>query len=121
METRQSFSYEIATLTIKSDPASKREQSINEAINDVLLSLGTGCRKAIYDFLEEEYDLKPRDIAGHPTEFCQVIERIFGRAGSLIEIGIIEELHRRIPQFIFHASGELSLPAYLDAMSRSNR
>jgi len=94
------------------------EQLINETIDNVLSSLGTVCKRAIYDTLEKKYRLKKNDIADHTMEFSEALEQIFGDAAALLEIQIMKELSRKVPQFKHWPEGSLTFPGYANALSR---
>lgn len=119
METQQIMSFEITGSAEKNAPEQISEHFINETIDNVLSSLGTECKQAIYDHLEKNCNVKTSDIANHPTEFSEALERIFGGATALIEMHIMKRLHQKTPQFKLHPEHELTLPDYMKALKRS--
>ncbi len=91
---------------------------VDETIDDVLSSLGTQCKLAIYDFLARRHDLNKNDLANHPIEFAEALERILGNAAALIEIQIMKDLHQKAPQFKYQPRESLAFPEYVSAFSR---
>jgi hypothetical protein len=116
METQQTWSFETTSSVNKNSSGPVFEQLINETIDNVFSSLGTMCKQAIYEYLEEKYELKKNDIADHTMEFSEALEQIFGDAAALIEIQIMKELCRKVPQFKHWSEGALTFPAYVNAL-----
>ena len=118
METQQTLSFE-TTISVDRKNSSRVvfEQLLNETIDNVFSSLGTVCRQAIYDYLEEKYELKRNDIAGHIMEFSEALEQIFGGAAALLEIQMMRRLCRKVPQFKHRPEGALTFPDYANALS----
>jgi hypothetical protein len=119
LEPQQTLSCEItSSVDWKNGSRLVFEQLINETIDDVLSSLGTICKQTIYDTLEKKYKLKKNDIANHTMEFSEALEQIFGDAAALLEIQIMKELSRKVPQFKHWSEGSLTFPGYANALSR---
>jgi hypothetical protein len=119
METQQIMSFEITNpVDRKNSSRLVFEQLITETIDKVSSSLGTLCKQAIYDYLEKKFRLKKNDIADHTLEFSEALEQIFGDAAALLEIQIMKELSRKVPQFKYRSEGTLTLPDYANALSR---
>jgi hypothetical protein len=119
LEIQQTLSFEI-TSSVGRKNSSKLvfEWLINETIDNVFSSLETVCKQAIYDYLEMKYKLKKNDIADHTMEFSEALEQIFGDAAALLEIQIMKELSRKVPQFKHWSEGSLTFPDYVNALSR---
>ncbi len=92
------------------------EGFINEAIDDLLSSLGYACRHAVYDYLEKRSNLKRDDVASHIKEFSRALEEIFGDAAGLLEIQIMERLHRKAPRFKYLPTETVTLCDYVSAL-----
>ncbi len=92
------------------------EKLMSETIEDVLSSLGTECKEAVYECLENEYALERDVIPDHFAEFSEVLEQIFGDAALLLEIQMMKELHRRVPHFRYKPERGLTLQDYVDAL-----
>ena len=94
------------------------EELVNEAIDNVLSSLGTGCRETIYDCMEKKYELKKDDAADHISEFSEALEQIFGGAAALLEIEIMRRLCQKVARFRYSPDGTLTFPGYVNALGR---
>ncbi len=92
------------------------EQVMNEVIEDVFSSLGTGCKQTIYDRLEKEHGLKKGQVADHIVEFSEAIEHMFGCAALLLEIRMMKRLSRRVPQFKYRPKGMVTFADYVKAL-----
>jgi hypothetical protein len=118
METQKSLSFETGSSVHRNSSRPVLEQLVNETIDSVFSSLGTACRQAIYDYMEDKYGLKKGDIADHAPEFSGALEQIFGDAAALLEMLIMKEIHQRVPQFKHRPDGTLTFPDYVNALSR---
>jgi hypothetical protein len=118
METQQTLSFEITSSVDRNSCRLVFEQFINETIDNVLSSLGTVCKQAIYDCLKKKYKLKKSDIADHAMEFSEALEQIFGGAAALLEIQIMKKLCQKVPQFKHWPEGTLTFPDYVNALTR---
>lgn len=116
METQYTLCFEATSQVEPYRPAF--EHLINETIDNVLSSLGTRCREAIYDYIDRKYNLRKSDIADHTMEFSEALERIFGSAAALLEMQIMKELFRKAPQFKHRPQGKLTFPDYVNALIR---
>jgi len=117
LEIQQTLSFEITSSVDKDSSRLVFEQLINETIDNVFSSLGTVCKQAIYCYLEKKYELKKNDVADHIMEFSEALEQIFGGAAALLEIQIMRELCRKVPQFKHWSEGMLTFPDYVNALS----
>ncbi len=52
--------------------------------------------KVIYDFLEKNSHLKPKEIAEKPEAFSAGLERLLGSGAPVIEKLILKNLYRKI-------------------------
>ena len=119
METQQIPSFETtSSIGRKSSSRLLFEQLINETIDNVFSSLGIASRQGIYGYLEKECGLKRNGIADHIMEFSEALEQIFGRAAAILEIQIMKELCRKVPQFKHRPEETLTFPDYVNALSR---
>jgi hypothetical protein len=121
METQQTLAFDTTSSVEKNASEQIFGQLINQTIFDVLSSLGIACRQAVYDYVEKRYNVKTSDIANHLMEFSEALERIFGDAAALLEVRIMKELHRKVPEFKHHSDGKLTFSDYLSALSSSRR
>jgi hypothetical protein len=118
METQQILSFGKTSSVDRKPSRFVFEQLVNEAIDNVLSSLGTVCKQAIYDCLGEKYKLKKNDFANHVLEFSEALEQIFGDAATLLEIEMMRRLCQKVPQFRHSQEGMLTFPDYVNALSR---
>jgi len=116
METQQTLSIKTTSSVDKKSSKLAFKQLINETIDNVFSSLGTACRQTIYDCLETKYKLKRDDIADHTVVFSEALEQIFGDAAALLEIQIMKEFCRKVPQFKYRPEEMLTFPDYANAL-----
>ena len=79
----------------------KFKAAVIEAIEESFVSFRNLDKQAIYFNLERAFELKQEEIPNRIEEFADAIENIFGVGAKLIEIRIIEALHKRIHNFTF--------------------
>jgi hypothetical protein len=72
-----------------------------EAIDEVFSSFNTLDKQEVYFHVENIFKIKKEEIPFRIEAFADAIEQIFGVGTKLIEIRIIEALHKRIPDFMF--------------------
>ena len=72
-----------------------------EAIEESLSSFRAFDKQEVYFHLKNAYNISKREIPRKIEEFAFAMEQIFGIGSRLIEIRIIEALHKRIPEFVF--------------------
>ena len=87
------------------------------AIDEVLSSFSNLDKEEIYFHLENTFTINKQEIPFRIKDFADAIEQIFGIGVKLIEIRIIEALHKRIPNFIFtQKKGFVSLKEYTTSL-----
>lgn len=90
------------------------EHTLMEAVDAALAPFGQQSKQVIYLHLEKTYNIKKQEIPYKIKEFADAIEQIFGEGAKLIEIRIIEALHKRIQKFVhFPRKGELTFTEYI--------
>jgi len=73
------------------------DRSLLEAIDEMLsLLLGEGTKKAIYTYMERYYGLKREEIPQKPDLFMACLERMFGRAGPVIEKMVLKRFYSKL-------------------------
>lgn len=72
-----------------------------EAIEESLSSFRAFDKQEVYFHLKNACNISKREIPRKIEEFAFAMEQIFGIGSRLIEIRIIEALHKRIPEFVF--------------------
>ena len=76
------------------------EATIIEAVDESFSPFGHSSKQAIYFHLENTFKITKQEIPYKIEEFADAIEQIFGAGAKLIEIRIIEALHKRIQDFV---------------------
>ena len=76
------------------------ETTIIEAVDEGFSPFGHSSKQAIYFHLENTFKIKKQEIPYKIEEFADAIEQIFGAGAKLIEIRIIEALHKKIQDFV---------------------
>jgi len=74
---------------------------ILEAIEESLGSFRAFDKQEVYFHLKNTYNISKREIPRKIEEFAFAMEKIFGIGSRLIEIRIIEAIHKKIPEFVF--------------------
>lgn len=72
-----------------------------EAIEESLSSFRALDKQEVYFHLKNAYNISKREIPRKIEEFAFAMEQIFGIGSRLIEIRIIEAIHKRFPEFVF--------------------
>lgn len=90
------------------------ETALIEAVDEGFSLFGHSSKQAIYFHLENTFKIKKQEIPCKIEEFADAIEQIFGAGAKVIEIRIIEALHKRIQGFVhFPKKGELVFTEYI--------
>jgi hypothetical protein len=79
----------------------KFEASITEAIDESLASFKSLNKQEIYAYLENAFKIRKQEIPCKIEDFADAINQMFGIGAKLIEIKIIEAVHKRMPEFMF--------------------
>ncbi len=119
METQKILSIQIASSAEKQPAEQVFLNLINTTVDEVLSSLGVACRQVICDHLEQSYNMKADEIANCPEEFSDALRQIFGDAAALLEIRMIQKIHRAFPRFKHKATTELTFANYVNALKRA--
>jgi hypothetical protein len=103
---------------IQNEPAKANfETAVTEAIDDILSTLGNANKQTIYRLLKDRYDITQEEIPVKTEAFAKAIEQIFGSAGKVIEVKIIERLHSKYKDFYYvQAKGELILVEFISSL-----
>ena len=90
------------------------ETTIIEAVDEGFSPFGHSSKQAIYFHLENTFKITKQEIPYKIEEFADAIEQIFGAGAKLIEIRIIEALHKKIQDFVhLPKKGELVFTEYV--------
>ena len=79
----------------------KFKVALMEAIDEGLSAFSTLNKQEIYFHIENIFKIKKDEIPYKIEDFVDAIEQIFGIGAKLIEIRIIEALHKKSPDFMF--------------------
>jgi hypothetical protein len=72
------------------------ERLLLDAVDEGLAWLGGAAKQTIYYHLENDFNIRRQDIPCKIEEFDDAIEKIFGVAGSLLEIQIMKKLREKV-------------------------
>ncbi len=88
-----------------------------EAVDSAFSMLGESNKRTLYCHLKKICGIDRADIPNHVGTFVEVLEEIFGQAASMIEMGIMHALHRKVPSFIFSTNNvAFSFTGYAEAL-----
>ena len=76
------------------------EEILQKSVEEVFSSFGSSFKKAIYSQLERVFKIKKQEISYKTEEFANALEKIFGYSAKIIELRIIEKVHKEIPNFV---------------------
>ncbi len=79
----------------------KFEATMMEAIDESLGSFGSLDKLEVYQHLENSFKIRKQEIPCKTEEFADAMEQMFGIGAKLVEIRIIEAVHKRVPEFMF--------------------
>lgn len=71
-------------------------QTLLEAVDHALLSLGESPRQAVYYHLNKSFKLQREEIPDVTNEFSQALNTIFGPGAEVIEKIIVRNLYSRL-------------------------
>ena len=93
------------------------EATLIEAIDESLDLLENLDKCEVYQHLENAFKIKKTEIPYKTKEFTEAMGNIFGRGAELIEIRIIEAVHKRVPEFMFTPKrGIVIFKEYVDSL-----
>ena len=78
----------------KSDP--RYETLINEAVDGGLSLLGESGKKAIYYYLEKDYNIKKDDMASNIQNFSKALDKTFGVGSVYLKNQIVRKFYEKI-------------------------
>ena len=87
----------------------KFEETLLEAIDEGLSSLGESPKQALYSHLKETLNMNRKDIPHRIDEFTDAIEKIFGAGAKILEIQIMKCLFKKIDYNFKHYPKQKSL------------
>ncbi|MGA3060525.1 MAG: hypothetical protein ABSD92_09165 [Candidatus Bathyarchaeia archaeon] len=74
----------------------KFDESLSEAIDEALTSMGAPIKNTIYFKLETSLNIPKSEIPNHIGEFTDFLYRTFGLGASRVEIKCMENLNSKI-------------------------
>jgi hypothetical protein len=91
--------------------------AIIEAVEESFSLFSSTVREAAYLHLERAFKIKKQEIPSRIEDFVDAIEQMFGVGAKLIEIRIIEVLHKHIHEFMFYPKkGEINFKEYVASL-----
>jgi hypothetical protein len=95
------------------------EDAVTESVDAVLSLLGNINKQTIYRYLEKRYSIKKEEIPSNIAEFTDAFEQTFGSVAKLVEVKIIERLHRKYENFSYvTAKGEIDFLEFISNFQR---
>jgi hypothetical protein len=95
------------------------EEILQESVEEILSSLGSSCKQAMYLQLERAFNIKKQEVSHKTKEFAIALEKIFGYSAKFIELRIIEKLNEKIPNFIYYTrKKDLVFTEYIASLRR---
>ena len=79
----------------------KFEVTMMEAIDESLSSFASLDKLEVYRHLENCFKIRKQEIPFKTEEFADAMGQMFGIGAKLVEIKIIETVHKRVPEFKF--------------------
>jgi hypothetical protein len=79
----------------------KFEVAMVKAVDESFSSFSNLDKEVVYLHLENAFKIKKEEIPCKIEGFADAIEQMFGVGAKLVEIRIIEALHKRFPDFTF--------------------
>jgi hypothetical protein len=101
-------SYSTCTLQLSrknQNPSDKFENTLIGAIDESLSLFKNLDKQEIYAYLENAFNIRKQEIPCKIEEVTDAMNQMFGIGAKLIEIKIIETVHKSIPEFIFTPKG----------------
>ena len=108
----------ILQLSEKQKPTEdKFNTAIIEAVEESFSLFTTSVKKAAYLHLEKAFKIKKQEIPSRIEDFADAMEQMFGVGAKLIQIRIIEALHKRIKGFMFFPKkGDVDFKEYVASL-----
>ncbi len=82
------------------------EGLISEAVDNSFSLFGDTFKTLAYNELEKTFQIKKQEIPYRINEFTNAIEEICGAGAKIIEMKIIQALHKKVKGFVYVARGE---------------
>ena len=83
----------------------KFETTIAEAVDESLSSFKNLDKQKVYARLENAFEIRKQEIPCKIEDFANAMGQMFGVGAKLVEIRIIEAVHKKMPEFMFTPRG----------------
>jgi hypothetical protein len=116
--TKQNATCILQLSTVNLKPTEdKFKAAIIETVDESFSSFCSLKKENVYLRLEKDFKIKKQEIPCKIESFADAIEQIFGVGAKLIEIRIVESLHKRIPEFVFFPKkGDVDFKEYVASL-----
>ena len=96
------------------------EEAIKKIIDTELSKFGEFPKQFIYYYLKNEFKITKKEIPTHLEEFSNVLNKIFGIGGKLIEIQIVKEIFNKtkISNIDYKKNKEFTLANYVSTIKK---
>jgi len=115
--TQETKNLPIIQIDLENQDSSRFDQTLIEAVDLSFSKLGIRVKEALYSSLAAEYKLSKENIPLMIEEFVEALERIFGSSSLLLEIDVMKNVRKKIPEFKFETeNSDLSFISYLRSL-----
>jgi hypothetical protein len=115
--TQETKNLPIIQIDLENQDASRFDQTVIEAVDLSFSKLGVRVKDAFYSSLSAEYKLSKENIPLMIEEFVEALENIFGTSSLLLEIDVMKNLRKKVPEFKFEAeNSNLSFISYIKSL-----
>jgi hypothetical protein len=105
---------------VKKEPKTSKdkfETVIIEAVDQSFSSLKNIDKQDVYSYFENAFKINKEEIPSKIEDFMDAIEQMFGIGAKLIEIRILEEIHKKIQDFMFFPNkGDVVFKEYIASL-----
>ena len=96
------------------------EKKFLEAIDEAFYSIGNGCDRTIYDYLEKNFMLNKLNIPNRIEDFSEGLKRIFGFSAKILELRIMNNLYLKMGNsFEYKNEKTLDFVNYIQSIKNS--
>jgi hypothetical protein len=88
------------TPTITYDSDKKFDQYLLEAIDETFSSLGEFVKNAVFEHLQNDFQIKRVDIPVEICEFSKIIHKVFGLGAGRLELKIMNSLNSKLQVYV---------------------
>jgi hypothetical protein len=103
----------IASLQDRISKQKKFDESLGEAIDETLTSMGAPIKNTIYFKLENSFNIQKDEIPKRLEEFAVFLNRTFGLGAPLFEIRCMQNLNSKIKVNIQMTEAEWSVSEWI--------